>query len=101
MRISGPPTISPCYYGIDTPNRSELIGATHSVAEIREFVGADTLTYLTLDGLLKAVGSNSGRYCTSCYTGKYPVEPPHDTEAYLQLALKLPTSSNGVMRTED
>ena len=101
MRISGPPTISPCYYGIDTPSRSELIGATHSVAEIREFLGADTLAYLTLDGLLEAVGSNSGRYCTSCYTGKYPVEPPHDTEAYLQLALKLPTSSNGVMKTED
>ena len=101
MRISCPPTISPCYYGIDTPSRSELIGATHSVAEIRKFVGADTLSYLTLDGLMKAVGSNSGRYCTSCYTGKYPVEPPHDTEAYLQLVLKLPTSSNGVMRTED
>ena len=91
MRISGPPTISPCYYGIDTPNRSELIGATHSVAEIREFVGADTLVYLTLDGLLKAVGSNSGRYCTSCYTGKYPVEPPHDTgRPTSSSALKLP-----------
>ena len=90
MRISCPPTVSPCYYGIDTPQRSELIGATHTVDEIRDFVKADTLSYLSLDGLREAVGARSGDYCTSCYTGDYPVEPPRDAAAYMQMALKLP-----------
>ncbi len=91
MRISCPPTISPCYYGINTPSRSELIAATHSADEILGFLGADSLVYLSLDGLLKAVGPSSGQYCTSCYTGNYPVEPPQDREAYLQMASKLPS----------
>ena len=90
MRISCPPTMSPCYYGIDTPSRSELLGATHSIDEIRDFVQSDTLSYLSLDGLRQAVGHRSGDYCTSCYTGEYPVEAPKDAEAYMQMALKLP-----------
>ena len=90
MRISCPPTISPCYYGIDTPRRSELIAATHSVEEIKKYVGADSLVYLSLQGTLQAVG-NANRYCTSCYTAEYPVAFPRDDESYLQLALKLPT----------
>ena len=90
MRISCPPTISPFYYGIDTPSRSELLGATHSIDEIRDFVKSDTLSYLSLDGLREAVGRRSGDYCTSCYTGEYPVEAPKDAEAYMQMALKLP-----------
>jgi amidophosphoribosyltransferase len=90
MRISCPPTMSPCYYGIDTPSRSELLGATHSIDEIRDFVQSDTLSYLSLDGLRQAVGRRSGDYCTSCYTGEYPVEAPKDAEAYMQMALKLP-----------
>ncbi len=90
MRISCPPTMSPCYYGIDTPSRSELLGATHSIDEIRDFVQSDTLSYLSLDGLRQAVGRRSGDYCTSCYTGEYPVEAPEDAEAYMQMALKLP-----------
>ncbi len=90
MRISCPPTVSPCYYGIDTPSRSELLGATHSIDEIRDFVQSDTLSYLSLDGLRQAVGRRSGDYCTSCYTGEYPVEAPKDAEAYMQMALKLP-----------
>lgn len=90
MRISCPPTVSPCYYGIDTPSRSELLGASHSVDEIRDFVKSDTLSYLSLDGLRQAVGHRSGDYCTSCYTGEYPVEAPADAEAYMQMALKLP-----------
>jgi amidophosphoribosyltransferase len=95
MRISCPPTMSPCYYGIDTPRRSELIGATHTVAEIREFVKSDTIAYLSLDGLRQAVGSRSGDYCTSCYTGVYPVEAPKDTEAYMQMALKMSDRQEG------
>jgi amidophosphoribosyltransferase len=89
MRISCPPTIAPCFYGVDTPRRSELIGATHSVEEIRKYIGADSLSYLSLEGLLGAVGQRRQSYCTSCYTGEYPVEFPRNEQAYLQLALKL------------
>jgi len=72
MRISCPPTVSPCFYGIDTPTRKELIAATHSVAEIREFLGADTLGYVSIEGLRRAVEDTQGRYCLACYTCEYP-----------------------------
>src|SRR3954465_13365967 len=88
LRISCPPTMSPCFYGVDTPNKSELIAATHSLDQIRDFIEADSLAYLSLDGLLQAVGKQRGSYCTSCYTGAYPVAIPRDEHAYLQLALK-------------
>jgi amidophosphoribosyltransferase len=90
MRIACPPTISPCFYGVDTPSRSELIAATHSLEQIREFIEADSLAYLSLDGLLRAVGKgrDGKSYCTSCYTGVYPVAIPQNQKAYLQLALK-------------
>jgi len=80
MRISCPPTISPCFYGVDTPQRAELI---------REFIGADSVSYLSLEGLLQSVGPRRSSYCTSCYTGRYPVAVPQNQAAYLQLALKL------------
>jgi amidophosphoribosyltransferase len=89
VRISCPPTISPCFYGVDTPSKSELIAATHTLEEIRAFLEADSVAYLTLEGLLSAVGSERGSYCSSCYTGRYPVEIPRDEASYLQLALKL------------
>jgi amidophosphoribosyltransferase len=89
MRISCPPTISPCFYGVDTPRRSELIAATHTLEEIRQFLEADSLQYLSLEGLMAAVGPDRTRYCSSCYTGQYPVPVPRDERAYLQLALKL------------
>jgi amidophosphoribosyltransferase len=89
MRISCPPTISPCFYGVDTPRRSELIGATHSVEEIRRYIGADSIAYLGLEGLLSSVGDSRESYCTSCYTGEYPVAFPQNEKTYLQLALKL------------
>ena len=89
LRISCPPTISPCYYGVDTPSRNELIAATHSIDQIREFVEADSLAYLSLDGLREAVGNTQGSYCTSCYTGVYPVAVPRNERAYQQLALKV------------
>ena len=91
MRISCPPTISPCFYGVDTPRRSELIAATHTLEEIRTYLEADTLAYLSLDGLLSAVSRRRGSYCTSCYTGKYPIAFPRDEQSYLLLALKLDT----------
>jgi amidophosphoribosyltransferase len=88
LRISCPPTISPCFYGVDTPDKAELIAANHNLDEIREFIEADSLAYLSLDGLLRAVAPEGGSYCTSCYTGVYPVASPRDEKAYLQLALK-------------
>ncbi|MGH9409219.1 MAG: amidophosphoribosyltransferase [Vicinamibacterales bacterium] len=88
LRISCHPTISPCFYGVDTPDKSELIAANQNLDEIREFIEADSLAYLSLDGLLRAVAPEGGSYCTSCYTGVYPVASPRDEKAYLQLALK-------------
>jgi amidophosphoribosyltransferase len=73
MRISCPPTISPCFYGVDTPSKRELIAANKSVEEIREFIGADSLSYLSLEGLKKACADGEKtNYCTACYTGVYP-----------------------------
>ena len=89
MRISCPPTVSPCFYGVDTPRRSELIAATHTLEEIRKYVDADSVAYLSLEGLTGAVRGGSSSYCTSCYTGIYPVAFPRDEAKYLQLALKL------------
>ena len=89
LRISCPPTISPCYYGVDTPSRNELIAATHTIEQIREFVEADSLAYLSIEGLRAAVGTMQGSYCTSCYTGVYPVAVPRNERAYQQLALKV------------
>ena len=74
VRISCPPTISPCYYGVDTPRRDELIAANHTVEEIREYLSADSLGYLSLESLRAAVEDTEGKFCTSCYTGSYPTE---------------------------
>jgi amidophosphoribosyltransferase len=76
VRIGNPPTIAPCFYGINTPTKSELIAAEHSINEVQRLIGADSLRYLSLEGLLDAIGSNRLSYCTSCYTGDYRVCPP-------------------------
>jgi amidophosphoribosyltransferase len=73
MRISCPPTISPCFYGVDTPSKKQLIAANKTIEEIREYVGADSLAYLSLSGMKTACGDGEKTtYCTACYTGKYP-----------------------------
>ena len=75
LRISCPPTISPCFYGVDTPSKRELIGANKSVDEIRDFIEADSLAYLSLEGLRQACDGGEGNsYCTACYTGIYPTD---------------------------
>src|SRR5579863_9591372 len=74
LRISCPPTISPCFYGVDTPTKSELIASNHNVEEIRRFVEADTLGYLSIGSLRKAVADDRHEYCYACYTGDYPTE---------------------------
>ncbi len=73
MRVSCPPTISPCFYGVDTPSKNQLIAANKSVEEIQEYIGADSLSYLSLEGLKKACGEGEKTsYCSACYTGSYP-----------------------------
>jgi len=75
LRISCPPTISPCFYGVDTPSKRDLIAANKSIDEIRSFIEADSLSYLSLDGLLNSCrGEQHTGYCTACYTGNYPTE---------------------------
>ncbi len=84
LRISSPPTRWPCYYGIDTPRREELIAAQQSREEIRSFVEADTLGYLSLEGLLASVGGAQESYCTACWSGDYRV-PPRTLEKQAEL----------------
>jgi len=72
MRISCPPTISPCYYGVDTPRKGDLIAAQMSVDEVCRYIEADSLGYLSLEGMLDAVGIDPAGACVACWTGKYP-----------------------------
>ena len=72
MRISCPPTAHSCYYGVDTPHRRDLIAANHTVAEVADYIGADSLGYLSLEGMLEAIGLNPSTTCSACWTGKYP-----------------------------
>ena len=73
LRISCPPTVSPCYYGIDTPNREELIAARNSVEEIARYIEADSLGYLTVEGMEDAIGLSDRPFCNACFTEDYPV----------------------------
>jgi amidophosphoribosyltransferase len=77
MRISSPPTSYPCYYGIDTPNRKELISASHSVEEIRKYITADSLGYLSQGGLIASVSSENAPFCKACFSGNYPISFPN------------------------
>ena len=74
MRISCPPTVSPCYYGVDTPNKSELIAANMSIEEIRQFIGADSLGYLSLHGMQEATSLSPDESCVGCWTERYPTQ---------------------------
>ena len=84
LRISSPPIISPCFYGIDTPTRQELIGSTHSIEEICRYVTADSLGYLSMDGMLRAAPKQN-QYCTACFSGDYPI--PFTREEIVQIGL--------------
>ncbi|VAX21406.1 Amidophosphoribosyltransferase [hydrothermal vent metagenome] len=76
MRISSPPATHPCFYGIDTPARTDLIASTYSVEEVREFIGADSLAYLSIEGLTQAVEGKKNDFCIACFNGEYPVATP-------------------------
>ena len=94
MRISSPPTTHSCFYGIDTPERGKLLAANHDIAEMAELIGADSLAFISLDGLYRALGRNGRsdsvpQYCDACFTGEYPValpdmaqHPGHQSSSY-------------------
>jgi amidophosphoribosyltransferase len=95
MRISSPPTTHPCFYGIDTPTRSELIASSHSVDEIARYITCDSLGYLSPAGLMSAAEPNSATpgalHCAACFTGEYPVALSPTSEGKL-IRLRTPTS---------
>ncbi|HEX5588812.1 MAG TPA: hypothetical protein VFX65_00790, partial [Candidatus Limnocylindrales bacterium] len=80
VRISAPPIYHPCFYGIDTQVETELIAATNSVEEIREFIGADSLGYLSIAGVLAALDLPYEQFCFACFDGRYPEPVPYDVE---------------------
>ena len=84
MRISSPPTIGPCFYGIDTPTRSELIASTHQVEEIRKYITSDSLKYMNVEGLLKVI-PDPEKYCTACFDDNYPILTPEDNEVQIEM----------------
>ncbi len=84
LRISSPATIGPCFYGIDTPSRKELIAATHSLDEIQKYITSDSLFYLSIEGLLKMV-PHPEEYCTACFNNNYPVFTPEEQAEQIEL----------------
>jgi amidophosphoribosyltransferase len=86
VRISSPPTTGPCHYGIDTPTREELIAAQKTVEEIRQHIGADSIGYLSVEGLRKAAEGLKGGFCDACFSGEYPV-PVDEEDVPPQLSL--------------
>ncbi|MDI6759138.1 MAG: amidophosphoribosyltransferase [Candidatus Omnitrophota bacterium] len=83
MGISCPPLVSPCFYGIDFPTKKELIAARHSVDWIRDFIGADSLKYLSKEGMLNAMPLPKDKFCCACFDGQYPLEPPKKISKYI------------------
>jgi amidophosphoribosyltransferase len=78
MRITSPPVRWPCFYGIDTDTQEQLIASNHSVEAIRDFIGADSLAYLSLEAMVEATGSGMSNFCLACFDGKYPIDIPED-----------------------
>jgi amidophosphoribosyltransferase len=94
MRVSSPPVKWPCFYGIDMPNRDELPGSSKSVEEIRQMIGADSLGYLSIDGMLTSTGVPTERFCHACFSGGYPIGIPEET-ARTKNVLEVPRTANG------
>jgi len=85
MRISSPPTTHSCFYGIDTPERGKLLAATHSVEDMAALIGADSLAFISIDGLYRALNKGDRdparpQYCDACFTGEYPIPLPDMAE---------------------
>jgi amidophosphoribosyltransferase len=100
VRISCPPTISPCYYGVDTPTREELIASSNTPEEICKFLGADSLGYVSMKSLREAVADTKGTFCTSCYTGVYPTDLVQLEVRENPNALRVDTSNRNGGETE-
>lgn len=86
IRVSSPPVMHPCYFGIDTPNRLQLVGATHTIEEIKDMVGADSIAYLSVEGLMRSIGNAEvGKcgLCTACFDGDYPMEVPEEANKFM------------------
>jgi len=79
--VASPPITGPCYYGIDTPTKSELIASSHSIEDIRRHLGVETLGYLSLEGMLRAAGGDSSAFCHACFSGQYPTPIPEEPTA--------------------
>lgn len=79
MRVTCPPIKHPCFYGIDFPTKKELIASNRSISEIKNFIGLDSLKYLSLEGMLQAMLLNKDEFCTACFNGSYPIKPPKKT----------------------
>jgi amidophosphoribosyltransferase len=94
VRISAPPIYHPCFYGIDTQVSTELIAATQSQDEIRDFIGADSLGYLSIEGVLRALDLPYERFCFACFDGRYPEPVPYDPAAR-KFALEEPVATGG------
>jgi amidophosphoribosyltransferase len=92
LRVSSPPIKWPCFYGIDTANQDELIGAHRNIEQIRDFVGADSLGYLSVDGMLTSTGVPTENFCHACFSGGYPIPIPEET-ARTKHVLELPVSA--------
>ena len=88
MRVSSPPITGPCYYGIDTPRKEELIAANYTVAEIAKRIGVDSLGYLSLEGMLAAVPDGPGGFCHACFSGEYPTAAPSSSDKFQLVAAK-------------
>ncbi len=89
FRVSSPPTIGPCFYGIDTPKKEELIASSHSIEEITQHLEADSLGYLSHAGLMSSVGPEPHRFCSACFTGRYPVPIPEKGREQMKLFEKV------------
>jgi amidophosphoribosyltransferase len=94
VRISAPPIFHPCFYGIDTQVATELIAATSSIEEIRTFIGADSLGYLSIAGVLAALELPYDRFCFACFDGRYPEPVPYDANAR-KFMLEEPVAAHG------
>jgi amidophosphoribosyltransferase len=90
MRISSPPVTHPCFYGIDTDNQSQLIAATKSVKEIEQQLGADSLAYLSWEGMLEETGVATTSFCSACFTGNYPIDIPAQVKSSKLMLEKVP-----------
>ena len=85
MRVSSPPTTNPCFYGVDTPTREELIASANSPEQICHHLGADSLAYLSHAGMLQAAAEAGSGFCTACFDGHYPVPPEAKRRVQLEL----------------